>query len=224
MKRIFSLLFITALCIIALCSFSTPTMPSYEDVNKVCIVNASFEALDVENPEIIQELIEYINAVPRGDYFRYKDTEETAKTSEFYGCIYYMDFYAEFGKYRITWGGLGDYFTSDDEYMMKTTDLEAEDALFDYLDKLYEENKSSIYDSLNGELVYPPESDTATQPIETDTPPVENDTVIPPIESDTETDSCLGDGDSGCNSTLAGIAIIPTALAAGLVIFKKRKK
>ena len=54
--------------------------------------------------------------------------------------------------------------------------------------------------------------------------PIESDTVIPPIESDTDTDSCVDNGDSGCNSTLAGIAIIPTALAAGLVIFRKRKK
>ena len=229
MIRIFALLFITILCIMTLCSFSTPNMPSSTDINKVVIVSGAFEALDIEDPEIIYELFEYINAVPRGDYFRYKDTEETAYISEFSGFCYFMVFYTKSDRYRITWLGLGDYFTSDDEYMMRTNDLEAEDALIDYLEELYEENKSSIYDSLDGGLVYPPESDTITQPIETETPPIESDTSTTesnslPIESDTDTDKCADAGDGGCKSTITGIAIIPAALAAGLVVFRKRKK
>lgn len=208
--------------------------PSDTDISKVILGIGCFEALDIEDSVVIREMLQYINAIPRGDFWIDRNTGEPYDIDGIYGSDYYMKFHTGSGEYWITWLGNCQYFTSEDEYVMQTDDPESYDALYEYLRVLYEKNKSRVYDYLSGELLYPDESDTVTPPDESDTviPPDEGDTVIspdesdtvtPPDESDTDGNKSICGDDTGCGSTLVGVAIIPAMLAAGLVLTKKRR-
>lgn len=223
-KNVVSIMAIV-LMLLSLCSFaknnaSVENIQIQGNAESILIRDANWLEFTTDDTNIISEIIGQIEKVPVG-----KDSEHP----NLYGADYLIVFTYETGETCsfVLYDAAHSYYDINEagyKYIQQTEDGALME-LKSYLDELYEENAESLsYMPGYDPGLSPVESDTITQPIETDTPPVESDTVIPPIESDTDTDSCVGDGDSGCKSTLTGIAIIPTALAAGLVVFKKRKK